>query len=133
MQEIGTLFFRCIVLNKARSSEHKLHEKFKAEKTVSNQFHFRARGVADPGCLSRIRIFPSRTRDPGSRVKKIPDPGSGSASKNLSIFNPINCFYALGNMIRNVHPKSGSYIFIPPGSRGQKGTGFRIRIRNIAS
>jgi hypothetical protein len=25
---------------------------------------------------------------PGSREKKIPDPGSGSASKNLSIFNP---------------------------------------------
>jgi hypothetical protein len=25
------------------------------------------------------------------RVKKIPDPGSGSASKNLSIFNPKNC------------------------------------------
>jgi hypothetical protein len=27
---------------------------------------------------------------PGSRVKKIPDPGS--ASKNLSIFNSKNCF-----------------------------------------
>ena len=37
--------------------------------------------VADPGCLSRIRIF--SIPDPGSRVKKIP--GSGSASKNLSI------------------------------------------------
>jgi hypothetical protein len=30
--------------------------------------------------------------DPRSRVKKIPDPGSRSASKNLSIFNPKNCF-----------------------------------------
>ncbi len=29
-------------------------------------------------------------RDPESRVKKIPDPRSGSASKNLSIFNPKN-------------------------------------------
>ncbi len=31
---------------------------------------------------------------PGSRVKKIPDPGSrsASASKNLSIFNPKICF-----------------------------------------
>ncbi len=29
---------------------------------------------------------------PGSRIKKIPDPGSGSASKNLSIFSPKNCF-----------------------------------------
>jgi hypothetical protein len=38
---------------------------------------------------------------PGSRVKKIPDPGS--APKNLSIFNPKNCFKALGNMIRDVH------------------------------
>jgi hypothetical protein len=27
--------------------------------------------------------------DPGSRVKKIPDPESGSALKNLSIFNPF--------------------------------------------
>jgi hypothetical protein len=37
--------------------------------------------VADPGCLSRIRIFSNP--DPGSRVKNIPDPGS--TSKNLSI------------------------------------------------
>ncbi len=29
---------------------------------------------------------------PGSKVKKIPDPGSGSASKYRSIFIPINCF-----------------------------------------
>jgi hypothetical protein len=34
--------------------------------------------------------------EPGSRVKK--------ASKNLSIFNPKNCFQALGNMIRDVYP-----------------------------
>jgi hypothetical protein len=35
-----------------------------------------------------------RIRDvyPGSRVKNISDPGSGSASKNSSIFNPKNCF-----------------------------------------
>jgi hypothetical protein len=30
--------------------------------------------------------------NPGSRVKKIPDPGSGSASKNVSIFNPKYLF-----------------------------------------
>jgi hypothetical protein len=29
---------------------------------------------------------------PRSRVKKSPDPVSGSASKNLNIFNPKNCF-----------------------------------------
>ncbi len=34
---------------------------------------------------SRIRIFPSRIQDQK-------DPGYGSASKNLSIFNPKNCF-----------------------------------------
>jgi hypothetical protein len=28
--------------------------------------------------------------DPGFRVNKIPDPGSGSASKNLRIYNPKN-------------------------------------------
>jgi hypothetical protein len=28
--------------------------------------------------------------DLGSRVKKAPDPGSGSATKNLSIFNTKN-------------------------------------------
>jgi hypothetical protein len=50
--------------------------------------------VADPGCLSRIRIF------------SIPDPGS--ISKNLSILTKKNVFYTLGNMIRVVHPGSGS-------------------------
>ncbi len=35
--------------------------------------------VADPGCLSRIRIF-----HPGSRILGRKDPGSGAATKNLS-------------------------------------------------
>jgi hypothetical protein len=39
---------------------------------------------------SRIRIF--SIPDPASRVKKITDRESGSASKNLSIFYPKNCF-----------------------------------------
>jgi hypothetical protein len=40
-----------------------------------------------------------RIRDvyPGSRIQGRKDSGSGSASKNLSIFNPKNCFYALGS------------------------------------
>jgi hypothetical protein len=49
--------------------------------------------VADPLCSSRIRIF---------------HPGSGSVTKNLSIFKPKNCSYALGKMIWDVHPGSGS-------------------------
>ncbi len=36
-------------------------------------------------CLSRIRIFISR-------IQGQKDPGSGSASKNLSIFNPIDSY-----------------------------------------
>jgi hypothetical protein len=38
---------------------------------------------ADPGCLYRIRNC--SISDPGPRVKWIPDPGSGFASKNLSV------------------------------------------------
>ncbi len=83
---------------------------------------------------SGSNFFPSRIR-----TVSIPDPGS--ASKNLSILTQKkkNGFKALENMIRVVHP--GSWIrildpdpdFLPipdPGSRGQKGTGSRIRIRN---
>jgi hypothetical protein len=49
---------------------------------------------------------------PGSRVKKIPDPGSVSASKQLSIFNTENCIQALGNMNRDVHPGPWIHILI---------------------
>ncbi len=49
----------------------------------------------------------------------IPDPGSGSACKNLRIINPKNCFWTLGNMIRDVR-----WLFTHPRSRGQK----RLRI-----
>jgi hypothetical protein len=82
------------------------------------KLHIVVGSVADPGCLSRIQIFPSRT----APCKKAPEFGSGSATKNLSIFNPKNCYQAFGNMIRNVYPGSGIFS-IPdadPGSRGQK-------------
>ncbi len=73
-----------------------------------------------------------RIRDvyPGSRIKKIPDPRS--ASKNLSIFKPKKLFISS----RKYDPGCSSRIqtpdldFLPspdPGSRGQKGTGSRIR------
>jgi hypothetical protein len=47
--------------------------------------------------LLRIRdVYPgSEFFYPGSGVKKIPDPGSGSASKNLKYFQPKN-FLAFG-------------------------------------
>jgi hypothetical protein len=75
--------------------------------------------------------------DPGFRVKKIPDPGSGSAAKNLSIFKPKNLYDP------GVHPGSIILIFYPsrtpdpgvkkapaPGPRGQKGNRSRVRICN---
>jgi hypothetical protein len=87
--------------------------------------------VADPGCLSRIRIF--SIQDPRSELFH-----PGSALKNLSILNPPkNCFSALGIMIRVVHPGSQIRILIFCTSRIpdlgiQKGPdpGSRIRIRN---
>ncbi len=45
--------------------------------------------------------------------------------KEFKYLNPKDSFQALGNMIWVVHPASG--IFTHPGSRGQKGTGSRIR------
>ncbi len=63
-----------------------------------------------------------RIRDvyPGSEFfpSRIPDPNffhPGTASKNLIIIAQKNCFQALGNRIRTVHP--GSWFFIYPGSR----------------
>jgi hypothetical protein len=71
--------------------------------------------------------FPSRISDPNFFYP-------GSVSKNASILTQKRGFQALGNMIRDVHPCSGSldpdpdFLVIPdPGSRGQKCTGSRIR------
>jgi len=79
--------------------------------------------IADPGCLSRIRIFPSRR----SRFKGASCPGS--ESKNLRIFNPNNCHQALGNMIRDVYCGSltEDLDFFPSRIQGSKNTGSRIR------
>jgi hypothetical protein len=68
--------------------------------------------VADPGCLSQIRIF------------SIPDP------RYLSILTQKNFSKLSSSRIRI---PDRIWIFLPiPGSRGQKGTGSRIRIRNTA-
>jgi hypothetical protein len=67
--------------------------------------------ISDP----RLEFF-----HPGSRVKKIPDPGYGSSSKNKSIFNPKNCFRALGNMTRDVHPDPDlDFLPIPDSGNNQ--------------
>ncbi len=46
--------------------------------------HSHVSSVADPGCLSRIRIFPSR-------IKKTPDPGSASNNLTKNIVSKIWC------------------------------------------
>ncbi len=66
--------------------------------------------VADPRCLSRIPDPDFSIPNPGP--KRFPDPGPGSASKNLSIFHPKIVSKALGNMIQDVHPGSRIRILI---------------------
>ncbi len=55
--------------------------------------------------------------DPGSEFFPSPIPIKGQRDSQIRIkefkyFNPKNCFLALGNMIRDVHPRSGSRIRI---------------------
>jgi hypothetical protein len=57
--------------------------------------------VVDPGCSFWIPDPNFSIPDPGSRVKSlIPDPNPHQTQK------PKNCFQALGNMVRDVHPGS---------------------------
>jgi hypothetical protein len=104
--------------------------------------------VADPGCLSRIPV--SNFFHPGSEFfhpvseffhpgSEFFHPGSWIRIKEIKYFNPKNGFYALGNMIRVVHPGSGSRIRImtfhpsripDPGVKRAPDPGSRTRIRN---
>ncbi len=109
------------------------------------QFCWSRMFIPDP--RSRIQIF--SFLDPGSKFfpSWIPDPnffhpdlGSGIRIKEFKHFNNKKMvFSALRNMIRVFHPRSRSWLFTHPGSRswipdpesrGQNGTGSRIRIRN---
>jgi hypothetical protein len=69
--------------------------------------------------------------DHGSGVKKIPDLGSESALKNLSILTQK---LFLGSRKYDTgcssHPDPDFLTIPDPGSRGQKGTGSRIKNRN---
>jgi hypothetical protein len=72
-------------------------------------------------------------KDPRSRVKKIPDPGSGSASKNLRIFYPDSRKNDLG--CSSMIPDPDFFPSrIPDPDPGVKKApdGSRIRIRNTA-
>ncbi len=84
----------------------------------------------------RIRMFPSRTR-----IFSTPGPGSTSNNFNILTQKLVWKLWEISQMIRLVHPRSGSVFFTHsrsgscffthPGSRGQKDTESRIRIRNI--
>ncbi len=83
-------------------------------------------GVEDPGCLSRIQIFPILDLNFFHPVSRI-------SIKEFKYFNPPKLFLSSRKYDPLCYPGSRSYIFtrpesrIPdPGSRGQKGTGSRI-------
>jgi hypothetical protein len=62
---------------------------------------------------------------PGSRVKKVPDPGSGSATRKLSIFNPKKLIlssrkYDPGCLFRITDPRSQIWIFATPDPAAKK-------------
>jgi hypothetical protein len=74
--------------------------------------------VADPGCLSQIRLF------------SIPDPNClhpRSSSKNLSILTQKKWFLSSKKYDPGCSSRIRMLTFSQPGSRGQKGTQYRIR------
>jgi hypothetical protein len=72
---------------------------------------------------SRIRLFPTRIPDPNCL-----HPGSRIRIKEFKYFNPKKWF--LSSRKYDPDPNADFLPFLDPGSRGQKGTGSRIRIRN---
>jgi hypothetical protein len=67
--------------------------------------------ISDPGSeFLQSRIQYPNFFHPGSRIRifSIPDPDP----QQISIFYPKNCFSALRNMIRDVHPSSRIRILI---------------------
>ncbi len=94
----------------------------------------------DPGCLPRIPDLDFSIPDPWSGFFH---PGvliwifstlirirNAELTKNSRRFKSKYCYKALGNMIRDVYPGPGFFSVPAPGSRAQKNTGSRIRIRN---
>ncbi len=89
---------------------------------IAAHLHFRHFCTKNQCCGSGIFIADQNFSipDTGSKRFRIRDPGSGSAPKNLSIYNPKNCFYALGNMfIPDPDFESGSW-FLPIPDPGVK-------------
>ncbi len=74
---------------------------------------------------------------PGSRIRTVSIPDPGSSSKNLSILTLKKAKKKWFQSTKKYEPGCSSRIrmltFSHPGSRGQKGTQSRIRIRNTAN
>jgi hypothetical protein len=86
------------------------------------------------GRLAVLAVLRIRDVYPRIRIFSIPDPGS--TSKNLSIFNPKNCFKSSWKYDPGRSSRIADLEILPlpdPGSGGQKGIGSRIRIRNMLS
>jgi hypothetical protein len=84
--------------------------------------------VADPGFLSRIQLFSI----PHPNFS-IPDPHK--KIKKFKYFNPKKWFLSSRKYDPGCSSRFPDPYLLPipdPGSRGQKGTGSRIRIRNTA-
>ncbi len=83
--------------------------------------------VVDPGCLPRIRFFPSRIRiffHPGFRIR---------IKVFKYYFQPKKMVSKLCEIWSGLFIPDPDFLPIPdPGSRGQKGTGSRIWIPNTA-
>jgi hypothetical protein len=74
--------------------------------------------VADPGCLSLIRIFPFRIPDPGSKRFRISDP---DPHHRIQVFLTQKTGSKLSKkMIWNIHPGSRIRIFSPSRILGSK-------------
>ncbi len=77
-------------------------------------------------------FFPSRIPDPGSKRFRIPDPYPLQRIQvflNQKIVSKLSELWS-GMFIPDPDPGFGSWFFIHPGSRDQKGT--RSRVRNTA-
>ncbi len=102
------------------------HEKRKTLLAIGLQLgaSLRSYWVADPGCLSRIRIFPTRIRIFPSRIPNpnfsIPDPESEFFHPGFKFFHPGSKFF---------HP--GSKFFHPGSKFFHAGSRFRARIKEF--
>jgi hypothetical protein len=98
------------------------------QSSVSCILHEKKWMNCDQCCGSGMFIPDPNVFNPGSRAKKFSDPGSASAAKNLRVLTESSRKSDPGWFIPD---PDLDFLPLPiPGSRGQKGTLSRIRVRN---